>query len=497
MRFTDEVVVLPLLTDMRSIQKRETASDTSFQTTQPAAASSPHNVCSESPFDVAPQLKADANATATPMRLARGSESSNESKDALIDSSMDSATPGYGSSKPKTNEGIGPHSQSRSSRASEGDADRDYIDSRESTGNTVVSSDLGEGLDAVILERGGQLERVVMNLRKGAPTVTALLRLSRELLQVADAIQAEASAGRPPVERANSDRPDVTDLLHHIDDATGAGIDLAIAWTSDPSNEAATQPPILRSENAAQHIAPTTDFVPSDIQQATSEILSPATHIPYRESIDMDVAATLRPRFEHCKANTREREAEAGVTDMDHATSRPRRGTRTWQDGSKPGPRVPRVTITEDDHGDGPILPSHILKARDIMTPTLAHGGDRVRGEDSPPIFPRSPAPLLHTASAQTSLRQAAGTSCTPARLVHTWEELTEATAPSGSSSNMVPPPFAKLKTDRSIIQKAMSMNNRTKAACIQEAAAREKQTRKQRRIGAQAWASGVSRQGS
>ncbi|RMY17110.1 hypothetical protein D0866_13560 [Hortaea werneckii] len=49
-------------------------------------------------------------------------------------------------------------------------------------GDLIISQDLGNGLDAAVLERKGELESVIVNSRLGRPTVEVLQRLSRELL---------------------------------------------------------------------------------------------------------------------------------------------------------------------------------------------------------------------------------------------------------------------------------------------------------------------------
>ena len=54
--------------------------------------------------------------------------------------------------------------------------------------NLITVKDLGEGLDAIIVEHKGDLRRIVVNNRHGMPTVDTLQRLSRELAKVSDSI---------------------------------------------------------------------------------------------------------------------------------------------------------------------------------------------------------------------------------------------------------------------------------------------------------------------
>ncbi|KAK1066422.1 hypothetical protein LTR74_007144 [Friedmanniomyces endolithicus] len=60
----------------------------------------------------------------------------------------------------------------------------------------VVTRDLGDGLDAAVLARGGELERVIINTRLTRPTRDTLSKLSRDLVSVSQAL-AVADAGSP------------------------------------------------------------------------------------------------------------------------------------------------------------------------------------------------------------------------------------------------------------------------------------------------------------
>lgn len=66
----------------------------------------------------------------------------------------------------------------------------------------VGSRDLGEGLDAIIVENKGELRRVVVNARKGQPTIETMQRLSQELAKVSNSI-AFASVHQPSAGTAN------------------------------------------------------------------------------------------------------------------------------------------------------------------------------------------------------------------------------------------------------------------------------------------------------
>ncbi|KAK0247980.1 hypothetical protein LTS09_016866 [Friedmanniomyces endolithicus] len=60
----------------------------------------------------------------------------------------------------------------------------------------VVTRDLGDGLDAAVLARGGQLERVIINTQLTRPTRDTLSKLSRDLVSVSQSL-AVADVGSP------------------------------------------------------------------------------------------------------------------------------------------------------------------------------------------------------------------------------------------------------------------------------------------------------------
>ncbi|TKA65090.1 hypothetical protein B0A55_09591 [Friedmanniomyces simplex] len=60
----------------------------------------------------------------------------------------------------------------------------------------VITQDLGDGLDAAIFVRGGELERVIINTRLARPTTDAVHKLSKDMLSVSQAL-AVAGVGTP------------------------------------------------------------------------------------------------------------------------------------------------------------------------------------------------------------------------------------------------------------------------------------------------------------
>ncbi|KAK3720180.1 hypothetical protein LTR37_004004 [Vermiconidia calcicola] len=92
----------------------------------------------------------------------------------------------------------------------------------------VVSKDLGDGLDAIIVEHRGDLRRVVFNARHGKPTIQKMQRLSKELAQVSNSIAftgiSHAASATTPAAVVLDSRRDirmssVPELLDMIDEA--------------------------------------------------------------------------------------------------------------------------------------------------------------------------------------------------------------------------------------------------------------------------------------
>ncbi|KAF7193111.1 hypothetical protein HII31_05545 [Pseudocercospora fuligena] len=92
----------------------------------------------------------------------------------------------------------------------------------------ITTSDLGDGLDAVILERGGRLERIIMNERNGTPTPETIARISRELNQISTALATTDPKQRISTNGTDSlsgDRTIVLDTYHNRDSSISELID--------------------------------------------------------------------------------------------------------------------------------------------------------------------------------------------------------------------------------------------------------------------------------
>ncbi|KAF2214559.1 hypothetical protein CERZMDRAFT_94953 [Cercospora zeae-maydis SCOH1-5] len=381
-------------------------------------------------------------------------------------------------------------------------AESNAYDRSEDDDKIVLTSDLGDGLDAVILERGGRLERVVMNLRKNAPTVAGLLRLSRELIQVADALEAAASKGAESTDGAHSSpdepaiysdltsRADLDTLLPRIFDS------VITRERTDPSTVAECD--FARCQDAASQAL----YKHFPRRASTKAPLpSPGTRLVNRQRIQADYRA-LRKHFGRGSSYDEPEFAELGAEDR--LQMRAARNLQTTPLGheahsnllnmastssspdvlycNRASVDVPNISVTDNaSYEHGPIsLPSHILKARDIMYPPLPWSTAETR---SPPLFSQSTCPSLNTSatnSTEHSPTRGIDATFSDHSRVYTWKELTDATAPS--------PDTARTQEISSLPQVLYSGGENMRQAdrmdknqAVHEAAALERRTRRRR----------------
>ncbi|KAM3418936.1 hypothetical protein BST61_g4894 [Cercospora zeina] len=301
-------------------------------------------------------------------------------------------------------------------------AESNAYDRTQDDDKIVLTSDLGDGLDAVILERGGRLERVIMNLKKNAPTVAALLRLSRELIQVADALQAAASQGAEPTDGAHSS-PD--EPAAYSDVTSRADLDTLLPRLIDSvTTRERTDPfPVAECDFARCQDVPSKVLYEHFPRRASTKapLPSPGTRLVNRQSIEADYKA-LRKHFGRGSNYDETEFAELGAEDR--LQMRAARNLQTTPLGHEAHSNlltmaftssspdvlycnsasvdVPNISVTDNgyDERDPIPLPSHILKARDIMHPPLPWSTTDTR---SPPLFSQSTCPSLNTSATNST----------------------------------------------------------------------------------------------
>ncbi|EME48749.1 hypothetical protein DOTSEDRAFT_19260 [Dothistroma septosporum NZE10] len=374
----------------------------------------------------------------------------------------------------------------------------------------VVQRDLGEGLDAMILERGGHLERVVMNSRKGEPTAEVMARLAKELAQVSSAI----SATDPPSRRGREytdgsldgiiarrrSVPELEHLLRNAPDAQEAKTRAHLHPQADGSTEhvlARTYP------SAAGSTCLDEDEVADFLLRTPSQI----DRLAMRQTIEDDYRA-LKQHLDSAAAtvDTDYRHQPTGVgyrwptSAQCRALSFPTAGKHEPDLNLNFGSKTFPIRVEIEDDADGcklsnssspgvvtdtspsssglPTLPSHILRAQD-MTMALQH-----------PYV--APSPLLFTASTVPSLSPSPlppPDTTPPASVEHgnaTCSEPSNATVhPLASMPATISPPRplespSQVKADYQVIRQGIRME-REKNVAVQEAAAMERAVRRKR----------------
>ncbi|KAF2221341.1 hypothetical protein BDZ85DRAFT_265223 [Elsinoe ampelina] len=153
--------------------------------------------------------------------------------------------------------------------------------------SSVVSADLGDMIDAIIIEHRGTLNRVITNLRNGAPTMDSFQQISKDLARVSTSMSTmkperadvlDPERGRysiildTPPEFLTSRTKSVPDLIDYIDSAAK---DLGVS--------------LPKKEDAKQDAQ-------GDVGTATPK-LDPLEGSPYETARPLDQAAkTLRDR---------------------------------------------------------------------------------------------------------------------------------------------------------------------------------------------------------
>lgn len=386
----------------------------------------------------------------------------------------------------------------------------------------VVQRDLGDGLDAMILERGGRLERVVMNSRKGGPIAEVMARLARELSQVSSAISTTNPQRRPrehtdgSLDEIIARRKSVAELEHLLRDAAdaqgtklhhqadGSAEDIVM---KNFAGEGPPESPLLEEENEEDE----EDTIEEILQRTPSQIERAAI----RQSIEHDYRA-LQGYLDSAAA-TVDRRYQPQPTGLGYRWPTPQQyrslsiPTSTRMQNPNLGSRTLPIMV-EDEHRRAaapctslerastlhitttctspstsglPTLPSHILRAQDMTSP-------------SPTDMDIPPSPLLFTASTAPSLNTSALPSPQTPHAIESPPALVPCAphSPTETSPGIavrvatpMPPPMpppkplgspSQVRADSMVIRQVMRME---KNKAVQEAAAVERDTRRRRAL--------------
>ncbi|SMQ50060.1 unnamed protein product [Zymoseptoria tritici ST99CH_3D7] len=360
-------------------------------------------------------------------------------------------------------------------------------------GDLVTAADLGDGLDAVILERGGRLERVIMNARKGPPNAEAMEKLSKELILVSNAIAAaNLNPSHSQVDGASpvgNDRAMVVDtrhgrqqsmpeLLSMIDEAAG-GLNLGIARAR--GDVQSTDSELLTTRDDVRERSQsllTTDAVSIVHEVSSGSALSPESRIANRQRLDQDIAA-VRSHIGPFAAGQRN-DAPAGNALPCRTVHWPVPGAPTLHINSPPPLKRSDSDLARVASPD---LPIKIQIDSSTSTPTLTPDATLTRHDPIPP--PTSPllSPALFTPSTCASTPEASPILLKPDTPYPQVATTSRLQAPS-SVTGIWPTLPSQARADTQVIRAAMRMEKNKTA---QEAAATERAVRKQRQVSAQA----------
>lgn len=369
----------------------------------------------------------------------------------------------------------------------------------------VISRDLGEGYDAMILERGGRLERLVMNSRHGQPNAETMVKIARELLMVASTLS-DAQAGQSVESCATSDTDRTVlvdrapryenpsdaspeDVLTLFDEATGTlepGLVMREHWHEGADGAYATPSPTHQHhveddyEALREHFgvngpycsfAGTDDDLRAHARSGPSRDEAPRWPIPLNSSF-ASAQSLMTDRYR----------------DSSDEQTQPLPAVRAHSRSSNLGSEELPITISSPrarhpSAANEPTLPSHVLRAEDTGSPTP-------QDQISPLFFTHSTAPSLGGSSAEPS-------PLVPPALPITYGNPTSPPAvssPTSASSGTpaatsTPPQRPQLpgafpgltRADSKVIRHVMRMEIQNKA--VQEAAEKERQARRQRSI--------------
>lgn len=333
--------------------------------------------------------------------------------------------------------------------------------SRDDGNGLIVAQDLGDGLDAMIMERGGRLERVVVNLRKSVSMVEMMAKLAQELVSVSTALANAKAAteqavdGRSQVEDAvratvvgsgsssgGSLGPLMDEMMHLVTDTTG---DLGSDIVLDEPKQFVEDTPTISAEHS--------DFEDAckelNLPVAPPRLPSPQERLIMRQGMEDEYRALL----EHFGTNSNSRRPDDRTAEINLGS-----------------PQLP-ITLTRSSISstDGPTLPSHILRTRDFAA--------------SPPLQKQNPGANLLVPSRTSGRTSPASPSIfTPSSLALTPTDGTALmrggyfTALGGRYQRLKSP--SQVRADSQVIRHAMRME---KHKAVEEAAAVERKVRRGR----------------
>ncbi|KAF2172102.1 hypothetical protein M409DRAFT_17344 [Zasmidium cellare ATCC 36951] len=361
-------------------------------------------------------------------------------------------------------------------------------------GLLIVSRDLGEELDAVILERGGTVEKVITNPRDRNRTPEIIAKIARELAQIASTLSSgnfgnrqssddDEPVGRTAVVDRNSDagggrssrESSVPELLQLISEASN---DLQPGLIRKPTWERVAGGHAWLDQTSANDFATEfqQSFTPFDSPKSIEEaqkmpLTSASARIVNRQTLDddyrvlQDHALATTPHdhdLSFLRTHRRSLQSSTPLTTSTFYASRP--SSSPTQNLGSPG--IP-ITVSAGE----PTLPSHVLRSRDLLDVSISRISPRPLGT---PLLPKT-SPCIFTASTAPSLTASAANSAQPSP-----REETQVAVRSPAEREGFWGSPSEVKANSQAIRHVMRME---RMSAVQEAAALERLVRRRRMV--------------
>ena len=283
--------------------------------------------------------------------------------------------------------------------------------------DVVVTKDLGDGLDAVIVEHRGDLRRVVLNARHGEPTLDTMQRLSSELAKVSHSIAFAGAVPTSVVKHAHSNNlPVMLEAISEPRDTSKHSVPELLDMIDQAANEIHTS-----TGKIAEHYVGRRDFGAEDRHSLLSgsefdEVVHddewPSHGLVSRQSIDEqyrtlhEMLSNAQPKStcqQAAKGTSVDQEQVNTVKPMATGDAKPPVFTQPAQPVNKPSSNIPKILTTQ------PTLPATApLKSQDVsptqtpppVHPALHHApelSDAVKKPSATPSTVKTPSnPTTH-----------------------------------------------------------------------------------------------------
>ncbi|KXT19031.1 hypothetical protein AC579_8775 [Pseudocercospora musae] len=343
------------------------------------------------------------------------------SPDTTVDNSLEVQPPASGSSESSDSDDAEESPRNvrfRSSISPVASGESNEPNNEDNEDALITTSDLGDGLDAVILERGGCLERIILNERNGTPTPETIARISRELYRISTVLATTDTKQRISTNGTDSlsgDRTIVLDTYHDRDTSVTGLLDAIDTATPGLGIMRTNSIRVRTSSSSTEPVSIVRDFAltnndpPFYVEE--QPLSTPGQRIVNRQRIDADyfqlhkqygnngaaipdltkadhgaegrleARAARWPLSQATPLGAGEDPLAKHMADLDKSMLEPTSAKKRLNFGSEDVTiRIysPGIPVKHKNGNQDAVLPSHILTAEDLSpqppTPPVYHG---------------------------------------------------------------------------------------------------------------------------